>query len=60
VESRPELASRFIFITGHPVDPATANFLDETRAPVLNKPFSIATLLETLRGLSADGSAAGP
>ena len=45
----PELASRVIFITGGAFTPRVRAFLEETRAPVLEKPFDIRVLLKMLR-----------
>jgi two-component system NtrC family sensor kinase len=37
--AHPELARRFVFVTGDTLDPATARFLEETKLPSLAKPF---------------------
>jgi signal transduction histidine kinase len=39
VAERPELATRFLFITGDTANPAVLNFLARARVPVLAKPF---------------------
>jgi signal transduction histidine kinase len=46
---RPALCGRFIFMTGGTYTDASRAFLDDARAPVLEKPFD----LEKLRGLVA-------
>lgn len=45
----PDQASRVIFITGGAFTSRVRTFLDETRAPVLEKPFDIRVLLKMLR-----------
>jgi len=41
IEARaPALARRFVFITGDTLSPRTTQFLDETDAPCLSKPFA--------------------
>ncbi len=47
---RPVLADRVVFVTGGAFTPGTRQFLDEIANPVLEKPFSAATL----RALIAD------
>ena len=39
-----DMVSRIIFVTGSALDPVNEQFLQETRAPWLAKPFSIADL----------------
>ena len=39
---RPLLCSRLIFLTGDTLEPATREFLEQSGAPCLTKPFSIA------------------
>jgi DNA-binding NtrC family response regulator len=46
---RPELLSRFIFVTANADNPLYDAFLKKVRAPVLSKPASVDCLLETLR-----------
>lgn len=53
--SRPHLCQRFIFMTGHQDNPKIAQFIEQTRALVLWKPFEIRRLfdaLETVTGRS--------
>ena len=38
--SRPDLRGRFIFITGDLLSPETREFLEQTGAPSLSKPFA--------------------
>ena len=45
----PEQAGRVIFITGGAFTPRVRAFLEETRAPLLEKPFDIRVLLKMLR-----------
>ena len=50
-EVRPELADRFIFITGYATDPAIRHFLIENEVKFLVKPFPIAGLISCVREL---------
>ena len=53
--SRPHLCQRFIFMTGHHDNPKIAQFIEQTRAMVLWKPFEMRRLfdaLETVTGRS--------
>jgi signal transduction histidine kinase/CheY-like chemotaxis protein len=45
----PDMARRFLFVTGDTVSHGTQEFLDKTGAPYLCKPFTLADLLEQLR-----------
>lgn len=45
---KPQLAKRFIFITGHQNDPKVSEFVKKVRALTLFKPFEMHTLLETI------------
>jgi len=45
---RPEIVSRMIFSTGDVASPEAGVFIERTRAPVLQKPFELATLSETI------------
>jgi two-component system NtrC family sensor kinase len=47
----PDLARRFLFITGDSMSPATQTFLEETGAPYLCKPFGPSDLTKQLRSL---------
>ncbi|MBI2206096.1 MAG: GAF domain-containing protein [Candidatus Rokubacteria bacterium] len=49
----PLLGQRFIFITGDTANPESWEFLQQTRVPVLEKPFTPALLLDAVRRLSA-------
>jgi len=51
--TRPELAGRFIFITGFAADPQIGKFLTESKAKYLMKPFPIANLVTCLNELLA-------
>jgi CheY-like chemotaxis protein len=41
----PNVASRFVFVTGDYTDPGSRNFLEETGQPVIGKPYDVAELL---------------
>jgi len=45
---RPELLSRLIFATGDVASPDAAAFLQQTRCPVLEKPYELSVLAETV------------
>jgi CheY-like chemotaxis protein len=47
----PDLAERFMFVTGDTIGHATQDFLAETGAPFLCKPFGLAELIDQLHGL---------
>jgi DNA-binding response OmpR family regulator len=52
VEQRPELAARFLFITGHATDDSMVRrFLSTVPARYLLKPFSVQELIEAVRNL---------
>jgi two-component system NtrC family sensor kinase len=53
VGQRHELASRFLFITGDTANAEAWQFLQETRVPVLEKPFSPQALLRAVGQVSA-------
>jgi two-component system NtrC family sensor kinase len=53
VAQRHELASRFLFITGDTANAEAWQFLQETRVPVLEKPFSPQALLRAVAQVSA-------
>jgi DNA-binding NtrC family response regulator len=48
---RPQLAERFVFVTGNSDNPKYENFLKKVTCPVLYKPVAMDKLLETLSGL---------
>ncbi len=50
-EGRPDLADRFIFITGYATDPQVHHFLIENEVKFLVKPFPIAGLINCVREL---------
>lgn len=50
-ELHPELASRFLFITGYADDPQVQQFLTSVPAPRLLKPFRIEALINAVREL---------
>jgi PAS domain S-box-containing protein len=51
IGKRPELAGKFIFMTGDSSDRTTRTFLDENKLTFLAKPFDIQTLLERVNAL---------
>ena len=50
---RPELADRFIFVTGYAADPKINIFLTKTGCKYLIKPFPMQTLFDSIRQLLA-------
>ncbi len=52
-ENRPELSSRFLFITGSASDPYAMKIRERTRAMFIEKPFRIALLLEMIDKITA-------
>lgn len=52
-ELHPELAERFLFITGHGDDPDISRFLSALPARCLLKPFTIQELIDSVRRLVA-------
>jgi CheY-like chemotaxis protein len=48
---RPQLARRFVFVTGNAGNPKYEAFFKNVECPVLYKPVSIDKLLEALRGV---------
>ncbi len=54
ISARPELARRFVFITGGAMSERTRQFLDENDAHVLHKPFETAALHRAIRGVVAE------
>jgi len=48
VAHRPQLASRILFITGDLVNEETANLLQRTGAPCVEKPFRVQQLLSSV------------
>lgn len=53
VHVRPELAERFIFVTGHAGHPKYEAFLKQARARVLYKPIQVTDLIAALQELVA-------
>jgi CheY-like chemotaxis protein len=53
VEKRPQLAQRFIFMTGGAFTARGARFLEEIAAPVLHKPFDAAHIRDLVRAHAA-------
>lgn len=57
-ERHPELARRFVFVTGDTLSPATAAFIRDVGAPVVMKPFDLEDLVQTVnRVLARPGEA---
>jgi two-component system NtrC family sensor kinase len=61
-EVRPELARRFVFVTGHPGETALAEEISRWNVPIIAKPFTLARLAEVcgpfLEAASAETAAA--
>lgn len=53
VAQRHELAARFLFITGDTANAEAWRFLQDTRVPVLEKPFTPQALLRAIERVSA-------
>ncbi len=53
VEAVPEMRRRFVFMTGVGFGPELEGFLDEVRAPLLEKPFPIVRALEVIADVHA-------
>ncbi|MCX7887766.1 MAG: response regulator [Verrucomicrobiae bacterium] len=51
VELRPEIAGRFLFITGYGGQPEVRQFLESVSAPRLHKPFSVQELIGVVQRL---------
>jgi CheY-like chemotaxis protein len=54
------LAGRFVFITGDTANPEGLKFLEQTRRPVLAKPFQPALFLEAVRAVATSVTSSGP
>ena len=52
-DQRPQLADRFIFITGYAADPKVNVFLTTTGCKYLLKPFPVDALINCLREMLA-------
>jgi hypothetical protein len=53
-DTHPDLAERFVFMTGGAFTPDTKTFVESTTLPVIDKPLDIESLLSlTLHRLSA-------
>ena len=50
---KPEIATKFVFMTAGAVTPESRAFLEETAHPCLDKPFSRDELLDAIRALDA-------
>jgi DNA-binding NtrC family response regulator len=50
-KTKPAMAKRFIFMTGHKADPKMSAFLKQTRALALFKPFQMHDLLEYMKAV---------
>ncbi len=51
-EQRPEFCEQFVFISGHCASPSVARFLKRVHGLVLQKPFALDLLLETISTVS--------
>jgi FixJ family two-component response regulator len=52
-DQRPDLADRFIFITGYAADPKVNVFLTKSGCKYLIKPFPVQVLIDSLRQMLA-------
>jgi CheY-like chemotaxis protein len=52
---RPELAQRFVFVTGGAFTERARRFVDEVGLPVIEKPFDLAKLPALLRARASTG-----
>ncbi len=50
-KTRPELCNRFVFITGHQLNPTVDAFIEKTHSAILVKPFRLQQLEATLEGI---------
>ena len=57
---RPEILERWIFATGDVASPDVASFLESVRCPVLEKPFSLASLADLLESRRAPSAKPTP
>jgi two-component system NtrC family sensor kinase len=48
ISERGDLAGRFLFMTGDTANPEAWRFLEETRVPVIEKPFTAQALLSAV------------
>lgn len=53
-QHRPELAHRLLFITGDILNEETANVLQQTGVPCIEKPFRLSQLVEKVRTVIGD------
>jgi DNA-binding response OmpR family regulator len=56
LQTRPQLASSFVFMTGGIEEPGLHNYILESGSPLLLKPFPPSQLLEVVGGLLVGGS----
>jgi signal transduction histidine kinase/CheY-like chemotaxis protein len=54
-ETAPAQAARVVLMTGGAYTPALRSFVDQTRAPILSKPFGIAELRDAVRAAAGQG-----
>jgi C4-dicarboxylate-specific signal transduction histidine kinase/ActR/RegA family two-component response regulator len=57
-ENRPDVAQRFVFVTGDTVSESTQQFLEKTGRRFIQKPFAIQDYLATLKGALDERKAA--
>jgi nitrogen-specific signal transduction histidine kinase/CheY-like chemotaxis protein len=55
---RPDLAARFVIMSGDTSEPALVAFASQNRIRLLPKPFDVASLREIVRATAAEGDAA--
>lgn len=54
-KQRPEICSRFIFVTGFKKEPRFARFIEREQVRVLTKPVTSAHLVKTLKEVDLEG-----
>jgi CheY-like chemotaxis protein len=57
---RPRLCRRLLFLTGDTLEPATQEFLEQSGAPCLTKPFTIAEARRAIQQAMYPESPAAP
>ncbi|MDQ6433877.1 PAS domain S-box protein [Mesorhizobium sp. LHD-90] len=58
-EKTPEVASRFVFVTGDTLGSSAARFLERARRPVVEKPFTREAIREAIAALAEQSRQAG-
>ena len=58
-QNMPQLASRFVFVTGDYTNPEAREFLDQTGQPVIGKPYELEALLGAVAAILRKASLGG-